>query len=42
MVGPDYPQNQIAVLILAAVAIIQFAPGYATPEYEIGERCSKY
>lgn len=35
LIGPDYPQNQIAVLMVAVVAIIQFAPSYATPGYEI-------
>jgi hypothetical protein len=35
LVGPDYPQNQIAVLMVAVVAIIQFAPSYATPGYEV-------
>lgn len=34
LIGPDYPQNQIAVLMVAVVAIIQFAPSYATPGYE--------
>lgn len=31
----DYPQNQIAVLIVAVLSIIQFAPSYATPGYKI-------
>lgn len=35
LIGTDYPQNQIAVLMLAVVTIIQFAPSYATPGYEI-------
>ena len=30
----DYPQNQIAVLIVAVLSIIQFAPSYATPGYK--------
>jgi len=34
LMGPDYPQNQIAVLMVAVVAIIQFAPSYATPGYK--------
>ena len=34
LVGPDYPQNQIAVLMVAVVALIQFAPSYATPGYD--------
>lgn len=38
LIAPDYPQNQIAVLMVAIVAIIQFAPSYATPGYEIGEK----
>ena len=29
----DYPQNQIGILMVAVVAIIQFAPSYATPGY---------
>ncbi|MEO0508958.1 MAG: hypothetical protein AAF065_03740 [Verrucomicrobiota bacterium] len=33
LIGEDYPQNQIAVLMVAIVALIQFAPGYATPGY---------
>lgn len=37
LVGTDYPQNQIAVLMVAVVAIIQFAPSYATPGYELDE-----
>jgi len=36
LVGSDYPQNQIAVLIVAVFSIIQFAPSYATPGYSIG------
>jgi len=35
LVGPDYPQNQIAVLMVAVVTIIQFAPSYATPGYKV-------
>lgn len=31
----DYPQNQIAVLIVAVLCIIQFAPSYATPGYDL-------
>jgi len=30
----DYPQNQIAVLMLAVVSLIQFAPSYATPGFK--------
>jgi hypothetical protein len=33
LVGPDYPQYQIAILMVAVVGIIQFAPSYATPGY---------
>jgi len=38
LVGPEYPQNQIAVLMVAVVAIIQFAPSYATPGYDAGRK----
>jgi hypothetical protein len=31
LIGADYPQNQIAVLMLAVFGLIQFAPIYATP-----------
>ena len=31
LIGDDYPQNQIAVLMLAVLSLIQFAPIYATP-----------
>lgn len=31
----DYPQFQIALLMVAVVAIIQFAPSYATPGYSM-------
>ena len=34
LVGPDYPQYQIAILMVAVVALIQFAPSYATPGYK--------
>lgn len=33
LIGPDYPQNQIAVLMVAVVSLIQLAPSYATPGY---------
>ncbi|NBB78827.1 MAG: hypothetical protein GVY36_05190 [Verrucomicrobia bacterium] len=36
LVGPDYPQYQIAILMVAVVALIQFAPSYATPGYKPG------
>jgi len=32
LIGPDYPQNQIAVLMVAIVGLIQFVPSYATLE----------
>ena len=35
MVAPGYPQYQIAVLMVAVVSIIQFAPSYATPGYKL-------
>ena len=31
LIGADYPQNQIAVLMLAVFGLIQSAPIYATP-----------
>lgn len=34
-VAPDYPQYQIAILMVAVVSIIQFAPSYATPGYKL-------
>lgn len=33
LIGGDYPQNQIAVLIPAVLCLIQLAPSYATPGY---------
>ena len=38
LIGSDYPQNQIAVLIVAVFSILQFAPSYATPGYELEDR----
>jgi hypothetical protein len=35
LMGSDYPQNQIAVLMIAVVCLIQFAPSYATPGYDL-------
>lgn len=35
LIGSEYPQNQVAVLIVAVFSIIQFAPSYATPGYEL-------
>jgi len=34
LVAPDYPQNQIGLLMVAVVSLIQFAPSYATPGYK--------
>ena len=34
LIGSDYPQNQIAVLIVAVLSLIQFAPSYLTPSYD--------
>lgn len=34
LIGADYPQNQIAVLMLSVVSLIQFAPSYGTPGYQ--------
>lgn len=34
LIGSDYPQNQIAVLIVAVLSLIQFAPSYLTPGYD--------
>ena len=31
LIGSDYPQNQIVVLMIAVFSLIQFAPIYATP-----------
>jgi hypothetical protein len=33
LIGAEYPQNQIAVLIVVVFSLIQFAPSYATPGY---------
>jgi len=33
LIGGDYPQNQIVVLMVAVFSLIQFAPSYATPGY---------
>ena len=35
LIGSDYPQFQIVVLMLAVVSLIQFAPSYATPGYKV-------
>jgi hypothetical protein len=34
LVAPDYPQYQIAILMVAVFSLIQFAPSYATPGYK--------
>jgi hypothetical protein len=31
LIGSDYPQNQIAVLMISVFCLIQFAPIYGTP-----------
>ena len=36
LIGSDYPQNQIAVLIVSVLSLIQFAPSYLTPGYDKG------
>jgi hypothetical protein len=35
LIGPDYPQNQIVVLMVAVFSLIQFAPIYATPGVDV-------
>lgn len=35
LVGDDYPQYQIAILMLSVMSLIQFAPSYATPGYKL-------
>ncbi len=35
LIGSDYPQNQIVVLMVAVFSLIQFAPIYATPGVDI-------
>lgn len=37
LVGADYPQYQIAILMVVVFSIIQFAPSYATPGYKVVE-----
>jgi len=34
-IGSDYPQNQIAVLMVAVFSLIQFAPIYGTPGVDV-------
>lgn len=41
LIGEDYPQNQIAVLMASVVSLIQFAPSYATPGYKLGKEDPK-
>lgn len=38
LMGSDYPQNQVAVLMVAVVCLIQFAPSYATPGYDLTKK----
>jgi len=35
LMRPEYPNNQIVVLIVAICSIIQFAPSYGTPGYHL-------
>ena len=35
LIGSDYPQNQIVVLMVAVFSLIQFAPIYATPGVDV-------
>jgi hypothetical protein len=35
LMGDDYPQNQVLVLAATVLALIQFAPSYATPGYKL-------
>ena len=35
LIGSDYPQNQIVVLMIAVFSLIQFAPIYATPGVDL-------
>ena len=35
LIGSDYPQNQLVVLMVSVVSLIQFAPSYATPGYKL-------
>jgi hypothetical protein len=35
LIGPDYPQNQIVVLMVAVFSLIQFAPIYGTPGVDL-------
>jgi len=37
LIGSDYPQYQITILMLSVVSLIQFAPSYATPGYNVDE-----
>ena len=42
LVAPDYPQNQIGLLMVGVVSLIQFAPSYATPGYKIDQGPLRY
>ena len=42
LVAPDYPQNQIGLLMVGVVSLIQFAPSYATPGYKIDKDPLRY
>lgn len=35
LIGPDYPQYQVAVLMASVFCTLQFAPSYATPGYKL-------
>ena len=35
LIGSDYPQNQIVVLMVAVFSLIQFAPIYGTPGVDL-------
>lgn len=35
LIGSDYPQNQIVVLMIAVFSLIQFAPIYGTPGVDL-------
>lgn len=37
LIGDGYPQNQIVILMVAVVCLIQFAPSYATPGYDLNK-----
>ncbi|HAV12966.1 MAG TPA: hypothetical protein DCX06_05660 [Opitutae bacterium] len=35
LIGDEYPQNQIAVLMVSVMSLIQLAPSYLTPGYKL-------